>query len=200
MNSASQNRGWHSRGYLPHFDGGETAQFITFRLFDSIPQKLLDKWRLEIERESDGDVDIALRRRIEFYLDQNCGSCYLRHPQIAGLVQDAMLFLDGNRYHLIAWVVMPNHVHLLATPLPQNSLSKIMQSLKGYTGREANKHLNRKGFFWQADYFDRYIRDNKHFLNTIAYIENNPVKAKLCEKPEDWVYSSANFKTGTRTF
>ena len=148
-----------------------------------------------------------MRRRIEFYLDQNRGSCYLRNPIIAELIQDSMLFLDGSRYHLIAWVVMPNHIHLLATPFHQYSLSRIMQSLKGYTGREANKLLNRKGSFWQEDYFDRYIRDEKHFLNTIAYIENNPVKARLCNKTGDWVYSSARFglenlfnKTGARAF
>ncbi len=77
--------GWHSRGYLPHFDGGELPQFITFRLADSMPQELLDRWREELGNESNIDVDAAIRKRIELYLDQGYGECYLRHPRIARL-------------------------------------------------------------------------------------------------------------------
>jgi hypothetical protein len=109
--------GWHSRGYLPHFDGGEIPQFITFRLADSMPQKLLDRWREELGNESNIDADAALRKRIELYLDQGHGECYLSDERIAGLVQNSLLFFDRERYRLSVWVVMPNHAHMLITPI-----------------------------------------------------------------------------------
>jgi hypothetical protein len=83
--------GWHSRGYLPHFDGGEIPQFITFRLGDSVPQELLSKWREEL-RSEECDVDAALRKRIEIFLDQGYGACWLREPRVAKKVQESFLF------------------------------------------------------------------------------------------------------------
>jgi REP element-mobilizing transposase RayT len=183
--------GWHSRGYLPHFDGGEIPQFITFRLADSMPQALLDRWREELTHEQNIDVDAALRKRIELYLDQGYGECLLAAPRIAESVQNSFLFFDGARYRLTAWVIMPNHAHMLLTPCADHELSDILHSLKSYTANEANKLAGRKGQFWQPESFDRYVRDADHFANVITYIENNPVKAHLCEKPEDWPFSSA---------
>jgi REP element-mobilizing transposase RayT len=186
--------GWHSRGYLPHYDGGEIPQFITFRLGDSLPHTVLDKWRMEFEKETGFDIEAALRRRIEAYLDQGYGKCYLKDERVARMVQDSLLFHDGERYRLSAWVVMPNHVHFLATPCVGVELSDIQHSLKSYTAHEANKILGRTGQFWQVEAFDRFIRDHDHYTKTIAYIENNPVKAHLCEKPSSWQFSSAWFR------
>ncbi|HEX8396804.1 MAG TPA: transposase, partial [Pyrinomonadaceae bacterium] len=186
-------KGWHSRGYLPHFDVGEIPQFITFRLFDSLPQVVLTKWKAELEREKSLEAEIVLRRRIETYLDQSFGKCYLKQEQVADLVQNALLFFDDERYRLLAWVVMPNHIHFLATPLEKQSLSNIVQSLKIFTAKEANKLLNRQGKFWQSDYFDRYIRDYEHFTKVVSYIENNPVKARLCQSKSEWRFGSAYF-------
>src|ERR1044072_282082 len=187
-------RGWHSRGYLPHFDGGEIPQFITLRLADSMPQEFLDRWRSELGREQNIDVDAALRKRIEFFLDQGYGECYLGDPRVAELVQNSFLFFDGQRYRLTAWVVMPNHAHMLLTPCAGHELSDILHSLKSYTANEANKLLQRSGQFWQTESFDRWVRDANHFVKVIAYIENNPVKARLCKQPEDWPFSSAWFR------
>src|SRR2546421_12424915 len=89
--------GWHSRGYLPHFDGGEIPQTITFRLHDSLPQTLLDRWRQELAHEAMFNFETVLRKRIESYLDQGYGSSYLKEPGIASLVQDALLHFDGLR-------------------------------------------------------------------------------------------------------
>ena len=185
--------GWHSPGYLPHFDGGEIPQFITFRLADSLPQALLDKWREQL-RSDDCYDDAALRKRIELYLDQGYGECHLRDPRVAQSIQNSLLFFDQDRYRLSAWVVMPNHVHMLLTPGPDQDLSAILHSLKSYTANEANKLIGRTGQFWQPESFDRWIRDADHFAKVIAYIENNPVKARLCTKPEDWPFSSAWFR------
>ena len=189
-----KDAGWHSRGYLPHFDGGEIAQTITFRLADSLPQAVIARWRRELEKAPQDNFDSTLRKRIERYLDQGYGNCALRNQKVATIVQDSLLHFDGERYRLSAWVVMPNHVHLLLIPFEAWSLSRIMKDMKSFTSREANKILDRRGQFWMEDYFDRYVRDSKHFASAIAYIERNPVKARLCMKPEDWPFSSARFQ------
>ncbi len=181
-----------SRGYIPHVDPGEYTQFITFRLADSMPQTVLEKWKAELERCEITDADF--RRRIETYLDQNYGSQWLTDPRIASLVQETILNLDGKRYRLIAWVVMPNHVHILIRPLDGHPVSEIMQTLKSFTAHECNKILQRRGSFWYKEYFDRYIRNAQHFQATVRYIEENPVKARLCKNPEDWKFSSAYYR------
>jgi hypothetical protein len=112
-------RYWHSRGYLPHFDRDGFIQFITFRLADSVPQTVFNKWRIELHN---GEITDALfRRRIEYYLDQNYGDGTLRKPTVANMVEEALLKWDGERFRLIAWVLMPNHVHLLMLPLTGHS-------------------------------------------------------------------------------
>jgi REP element-mobilizing transposase RayT len=185
-------RFWHSRGFLPHFDQDGFTQFVTFRLADSVPQNVLEKWRAELDSGEITDVD--MRRRIEYYLDQNYGEAWLKIPAIANALQETLLKFDGENYRLMSWVIMPNHGHILFTPFEGHGVSRIMHSIKSYTAHFANEILNRKGRFWAKEYFDRYIRDQRHFANTIAYIENNPVKAKLCKSPETWPYSSAYFK------
>ncbi|HXT64340.1 MAG TPA: transposase [Pyrinomonadaceae bacterium] len=189
--------GWHSRGYLPHFDGGEIAQTVTFRLADSLPQNVLERWKRELDKKSSVNGDSILRKRIERYLDQGYGGCALRDHRVAAIVQDSLLYFDDERYRLSGWVVMPNHVHLMLTSGVGWSLSRIMKDMKSFTSREANKVLGRHGHFWMEDYFDRYVRDSNHFVSAVAYIEANPVKARLCDRPEDWMFSSARFRTQT---
>lgn len=180
--------GWYNIGYLPHFDGGEVAQFITFRLFDSMPKHLLDKWRQQIAD------DVAFRKQIEGYLDAGHGECWLRRPAIATIVQETLLYHHNREYSLISWVIMPNHVHLLLRPLPGKHLPAIMHSIKSFSAQAANKALGRKGQFWQHESFDRYIRNQKHFVSVVDYIEMNPVKAGLCGLPEDWQFGSAFYR------
>ena len=158
-----------------------------------MPQTLLDKWKHELANESE-DWEDKLRYRIEAYLDRGIGACYLADKRIASLVQFALTHFDSQRYRLAAWVVMPNHVHLLAAPCVGYSLSNIMHSLKSYTAQEANRILNRRGKLWFEDYFDRYIRNAKHFENAINYIESNPVRAGLCKSARDWPFGSAWFR------
>src|ERR1044071_9875778 len=85
------NLGWYDRGYIPHFDGGEIPQFLTFRLFDSLPQSVIEKWRGESEHLGDAGK-VLLRKTIEAYLDRGVGACFLRDPCVAKLVEDALLF------------------------------------------------------------------------------------------------------------
>jgi REP element-mobilizing transposase RayT len=118
----------------------------------------------------------------------------MKNEQVAEMIQEVLLSDDGNLYRLSAWVVMPNHIHMLATRSETSTLAAIMQSLKSITSHKANHILKRKGQFWMLDYFDRYIRNGEHFRKTVRYIEENPVKARLCKRPEDWPFSSAWFR------
>lgn len=181
--------GWRNRGYLPHFDGGELSQFITIRLFDSLPQNVLEAWHVELEKEEITDAEF--RKKIEYYLDQNYGECFLKDLNVAEIVQANLLYHQDKKYKLYAWVIMPNHMHYLITPIATHTLAEITHSNKSYTAHQANKILNRSGQFWFHESFDRYIRDENHFLQTIAYIENNPVKAGLCKTASEWKFSSA---------
>jgi len=184
------NLGWYDRGYIPHFDGGEIPQFLTFRLFDSLPQSVVESWRAETESKGE-EGKTLFRKRVENYIDKGHGSCFLRDERVARVTEDALLFHHEKKYELIAWVIMPNHIHFLARPLADTELREIAHSIKSYTAHEANKVLNRRGQFWQHEPFDRYIRNRKHFLSVIRYIEDNPVKAGLCSHPRDWRFSSA---------
>jgi REP element-mobilizing transposase RayT len=187
------NLGWYNRGYIPHFEAGERAQFLTFRLYDSLPQTVIEKWRKETGTLGETGKTI-FRKNVEQYLDKGCGECFLKDERIAKLTEESLIFYHEKKYLLTAWVIMPNHIHFLCAPLENVEIREIAHSIKSFTAHRANKILNRKGQFWQHEPFDRYIRSPKHFANVIEYIENNPVKAGLCEKPEDWRFSSACYK------
>jgi len=182
---------WHSRGYLPHFDGGERPQMVTFRLADSFPRHLLDAWADELSRLPEREAATERYRRIEAYIDRGAGAAWLRDPRIARAVQDGLLHFDGDRYRLHAWVVMPNHAHAVVTPLAGHDVSDIVHSWKHYTARLANRLLRRQGDFWYRDYYDRAIRDERHYAAAIAYVEANPVRARLCADAEGWAFGSA---------
>lgn len=187
---------WYSRGYLPHFDKTGLTQTMTFRLFDSMPQAVLDLWREELRSLPEIEANAERRKRVDAYLDQGHGSCYLKDERLAQIVQNALLHQDGQRYLLHAWAVMPNHVHTLFTPQSGVDLSQIAHSWKSFTANECNRILGRSGQFWQPEPFDRFIRNEQHFENAVRYIENNPVKAGLCDQAEEWPWSSA----GQRSF
>ena len=183
---------WHNRGYLPHFEAGEVPQSITFRLHDSLPATLRAKWEAELKHLPQARQQRERRTRIEAALDRGHGACYLREPGIARLVQDALRHFDGERYRLHAWCVMPNHVHVLATPLGGHTLSSILHAWKSFTSHRINTLLDRRGLVWLEEYFDRAIRNERHFATVVEYIEHNPVKAGLCAQATDWRWSSAS--------
>jgi REP element-mobilizing transposase RayT len=158
-----------------------------------VPKTVLQRWLRELDLANSKADQITLQRRVEKYSDQGYGEAFLKNPLIAEIVQTDLLDMDGRVWRLFAWVVMPNHIHFLATRFDV-TLSGIMQSLKSLTSHKANKILNRKGSFWMTEYFDRYIRNPEHFARTVRYIEENPVKAGLCKRPEDWPFSSARLR------
>ncbi len=181
--------GWHQRGYLPHHDVPGVTQFVTFRLADALPASRRGEWELlrKIEDER------QRLRQFEAYLDRGWGECWLRQPRVAELVEGALRFFDGERYRLRAWVVMPNHVHLVldVEPVP---LAKLLESWKGFTARAANKLLERRGALWEREYWDTRIRDEEHLRKAVRYVESNPVKAKLAREPGAWPWGSARFR------
>ena len=194
MSEERRHKGWHSRGYLPHLDAAEVIQTITFRLADALPRKVIDGWKLELGRMGSMEDDHAkkeLRERIARFEDAGHGCCVLRDPCCAEIVQEALLYFDGERYRLLEWCVMPNHVHVLVHCLKGTLLGEMVKSWKIHSSREINRMLGRQGRLWALDYHDRYIRDMDHLANARSYIRQNPVKAGLCRKPEDWVWSSA---------
>ncbi|MBM4084611.1 MAG: DUF1156 domain-containing protein, partial [Planctomycetes bacterium] len=184
---------WHSRGYLPHFDHPGLVQFITFRLADSMPVEVLHRWGQELSLSPGMAADdprmVELRKRVEKYEDAGHGSCLLRGDPAARIVQDALLHFDGQRYRLLAWCIMPNHVHVLIETFEGHRLGDIIHSWKSYTAKVINEQLGRAGALWMPDYYDRFIRHEEHFRAAVEYIENNPVKAGLVDAPQHWEWS-----------
>src|SRR5215831_7658124 len=102
-------------------------------------------------------------------------------------MEEILLYDDNRLYRLLAWVIMPNHVHLLVE-IWTAPLSKLVQAWKGISSKYVNKILHRSGQWWQQDYFDRYIRDDADFHKAVHYIENNPLKARLIKNPRQWLW------------
>jgi REP element-mobilizing transposase RayT len=128
---------------------------------------------------------------VEDALDSGWGECLLK-GDAARAIEDVLKHDDGLHYRLIAWCVMPTHVHVLVHLEHGVSLSSIVQTWKSVSAHKINQHLARKGQVWHREYYDRYMRDSDQANTAIQYIENNPVKAGLCAHPKDWRYSSAH--------
>ena len=181
--------GWRTRGYLPHYDAAETVQHIVFRLADALPAKVLR------------DLESAPREirldAAEATLDAGLGCRALADPRIAAQVQTALFHFDAERYRLLAWCVMPTHVHLLAGQLPGWPLATVVHGLKSFTANAANRILSRSGRFWAPEYFDRMMRTPEQHERTLFYIEANPVAAGLLASPEAWPWSSARARASS---
>ena len=224
MSSKNKNPrpdGWHSRGYLPHFNSPVHTQHVTVHLADSLPKSAIERIDQMIEALPDLERAIERRRRLHEWIDAGSGSCLLREPELARIVEAAFHHFDGERYRLFAWVVMPNHFHVLFQPIGDWSMAETVASWKRFTATEIKKWLRARqesgdpGIaallrgsgsaseyvsrfltgelpIWPREYWDRYIRNENHFHDVITYIHQNPVKAKLCTHPSDWRFSSAH--------
>jgi REP element-mobilizing transposase RayT len=184
---------WHCRGKFPHREY-KPLQFITYRLYDSVPQKVIDAWKEELamtEKILPNDPKILeLQKRIDKYEDVGFGQCFLKDPRIASMVQENLFHFNGIRYNILRWCIMPNHVHVLIEILEGWTLSTLMHGWRSYTSHQANRILERTGNFWMEEYFDRYIRDERHLEIVINYIDNNPVKAGLVDEAHKWPWCS----------
>src|SRR3954453_10438214 len=178
------------RRNMPHREQPQATYFVTFRLADSVPQKLLQDWREEQDtwlkfhpKPWDWKIEREYRRRFveerEDWLDRGHGSCLFRDLRTAEIVADALRFFDGERYHLDAFVVMPNHIHALVQPTGDKSLSEILHSWKSFTANEINRVTSRREELWMHESYARIVRDWEELLNWRRYIAGNPQKARL---------------------
>ena len=197
--------GFHSRDHLPHLKREGGSYFVTFRLAGTLPAEVVLKFKQEREQiiaqalaakrpltwHEQEELFRAYSERVDKYLDLGRGDCWLKQPAIAALVAGALRFHQRIRFDLLAWVVMPNHVHAVVRPGPGWTLSKILQSWKGYTGREANLILQRtRQPFWQKESFNHLVRNDEDLHRCCHYTTANPLNAGLCLRPEDWKWSS----------
>lgn len=195
MTSLPHHRGWYHSRKLPHYDAPAVFQFITFRLADSLPSAKLREIEAGVRQTPASRREAERRRLVEYWLDQGSGCCALRNEEFSSVFHDGLLLHDGKRYRLIAWCIMPNHVHILIEC--RYSLSRIVQSWKSYSARWAVLHNDRLGLglpigqVWMRGYWDRYIRNEAHLQAAVRYIHENPVKAGLADSPQSWRWSSA---------
>lgn len=188
-------KGWYSRGYLPHFDVPGLTQSINFRLFESLPKSVIEGFQTELKYLKTEEAKREMSRKIDKFLDLGRGPTFLAKPENAEIVQKILLNADGEYYRLHAWCVMPNHVHVLFTPTGNVSLGEIVKGWKGVTNRLIRRNEPNLKRVWADEFFDRYIRNERHYWNEVAYIENNPVKAGLCPNSSDWSWCSASVKS-----
>lgn len=208
-----------TRRNLPHWYVPGAAHFVTYRLAGSLPRTVVEELqhrrKLLLSRLSRGESRCIERLRIhkqlfsayDEYLDQHRDREWLADPRVGKIVRDNLGHHDGRLYQLLAYCIMPNHVHLLILPagspmVPDEEfavgevadhaspLSRIMHSLKSYTATHANRVLARTGPFWQRESYDHWVRDEEELERIVLYIRGNPVKAGLVREPQDWKFSS----------
>jgi len=170
--------------FLPHWHQDGKYVFVTFRLNDSLPQEKL-QWLYEEregwlkrhpkpwDKETTKEYYNKFGKTIDKWLDRNYGDCLLKKEKNRKIVEDALYFFNGKRYDLIAFVVMPNHVHILFKLYKGHQLIGIMRSIKSFTSKKINALENRTGRLWQSESYDRLIRDQEHFDNVVRYIIAN---------------------------
>lgn len=127
-------------------------------------------------------------------VEANFGQRFFETPEAADIVEQTLLHFDGERYRVLAWCVMPNHVHVIVEQMQGWPLASVTHSWKSFTANRINRLLGRKGALWLREYFDRFMRDDDHLNGTIQYVEANPVKAGLVARAEDWRWSSARLR------
>jgi type I restriction enzyme R subunit len=203
------------RRNLPHWDVPTAAYFVTVCLEGSIPARgLLDlqSYRAELEQRRHADQAPASRAivqwkriftRTDSWLDRAEAVRFLENDELAHIVVDALYFFAGERYDLLGYVVMPNHLHWVFQPLEQwtNGLrpgkglrtprERVVHSINRFTSSRCNEVLGRQGGFWQRESYDHWVRSPEELERILLYIEGNPVKAGLVQSPHEWPHSSA---------
>ncbi|MCG2794589.1 MAG: hypothetical protein L6427_01740 [Actinomycetia bacterium] len=205
-----------SRGRLPHWELENGTYFVTVRVAGTLPGRVVARLKEEKEQASELEARGLLINIIDDYLDTGKGDCPLKVSKVATVVVDTLRHFDGDRYHLHAWCIMPNHLHVVFTAMShgeqpercrqgagatenggcrqgagatKHQLAAIMHSWKSYTSKEVNKILGRSGRFWQREYYDHLIRNEEEYFACIEYTLNNPVSAGLCVTWEEWPWA-----------
>ncbi|MFA3783272.1 transposase [Melioribacteraceae bacterium 4301-Me] len=216
-----QNNYFYKR-HLPHYQFPGYSYHVVFRLKNSIPLKVIEKLKIEKERELSkiaslpqgyDKKDKYLKYQQNYFLqfdsllaNNSNGPKWLSIEEVAEIVREAIHYRDNKVYDLICYTIMPNHVHVIFTPLVKQErnivsqqttknfvVTKILQELKKHTALECSKILGASGAFWQGESYDHMIRNENELLETISYVLNNPVKAGLVEKWEEWKWSYCKY-------
>ena len=202
-------------GFLPHWRQAGCTYFVTFRLADSVPQNVVEQWRYEREKwlnvrgittESADEMMSQWRRlspeerriferlfagRLFSYLDRRRGQCLLRNSEVRSVVTKAMLHFDEERVETGDFVVMPNHIHALLTPLERFELENILHSIKSFTANQINSIVGRSGTVWMDESYDHIVRDAEELLRIQEYVRQNPGKAGL--RGDEYEYRAAEY-------
>ena len=207
---------YRDRGYLPHLELADSIYFVTFRLAGTLPKKVVEELQeerrttLEIVKTQNRKLTDQEEARLKYlestniqrYLDKGIGNCWLKEPSVAEMVKESIHYFDGSRYVSHALCIMPNHLHWLLTPMCESNSSSrvdsplisIMHSIKSYTSHQANKLLKRHGRFWSKEYYDHLVRSSEEFGRLLIYILENPVKAGLCRRWDEWPWTTCSDK------
>ncbi|MBN1480857.1 hypothetical protein EH223_00050 [candidate division KSB1 bacterium] len=207
------------RRNLPHILPPKGCFFVTFRLYGSLPFRVLDRFIREKEKalanipKSLSPQDYQKRKynlekyyfaRFDSLLHKTkYGPTWLAQTHIADIVVQQIFAYDNGRYNLRAFCIMPNHVHLLLdairnTPVtPKNErgttilypLTDVLRLVKGSSATLCNRALGRRGTFWEHESYDHVVRNENEYNQIVAYIIMNPVKAGLVNDWRDWSYT-----------
>ena len=172
-------------GNLPHMEQMGKIHFVTFRLADSLPQSVIQQYQWQKEQferthPRPWDAKTAhlygelVSNPVERFLDAGYGSCVLGSPAARQLLVDALEYYDGTHYRILAYVIMPNHVHMLAIPMEGFTLAETVQSVMRYSATRINRLVGRKGQLWQTEPYDRIVRNHMHYRHCVEYIRHNP--------------------------
>lgn len=214
-----------TRRNLPHWYFPGAAHFVTFRLAATLPREALDLLRQRKEeflrqKRPRHVSPTQFRQRMhkqlfleyDRYLDAGNGPKWLGVAAVAALLRRSIYFWHNKKYDLMAYSIMPNHVHLLVLPHDRGSepqpggevvdigeccdakspLASIMHSIKSYTAHRANRILRRSGEFWQHESYDHWVRDEEELERIVQYINANAVRAGLVQQAHDWYWCSAH--------
>lgn len=186
------------RRNLPHWYVADRPYFVTFRLKGTLPMSIVREYESRMTEllkigARRTEIEVEQRRyflKVEAILDDARAPVQvLRQPEIARLVMQGFDWLERERgWQVYAAVVMPNHVHCCLRSRNGRSaeMGTDIGSLKKYTGRRANETLGLKGHFWQSENFDHWCRSSAKVDASVAYIRDNPLKAGLVARPEEW--------------
>ena len=200
---------------LPHWSQAGVICFITWRTDDSIPGSVLEAWRQErrqwlrlhcinpiagdwrrqlqkLDRSAQSEFYDHFSRHWHDELDACYGACVMRDPEIAVEIGNSLRHFDGDRYELTDFIVMPNHIHLLAAFPTEDTMLKQCESWKHFTAHNINRRIGSSGRFWQQDGFDHLVRSVEQFEHFRKYIANNGTKVRL--KPSEYLHYSCESK------
>ena len=173
---------WSSK--LPHWHQNNKYVFITFRLADSLPQKKMELLKDEKEcwmkshpkpwtEEVSKEYAKRFASKIDKWLDSGYGECLLKHPQNRKIVEEALFHFNNKHYHLKAFVVMPNHVHILLQLFNGHEMEKFLKSIKSYTAKKINEFEHRSGKVWFSESYDHLVRNEDNYKHILKYIYAN---------------------------